>query len=91
MEGNKWVHGHSEESAHCFLLVFVSGIPRAESLPTQLLPQSGFHLNGAPLPTYASEMNGSSSLSAIYSANSVMRGERTFCAFPVCIPNTERI
>lgn len=88
MEGNK---RDTEDSVHYSLLVFVSGIPRAESLPTQLFPQSDFDVNGAPLPAYASEMNGSISLSAIYSANSVMRGECILCAFPVCIPNTERI
>lgn len=75
MEGNKWVHGHAEESARCSLLGFISGIPGTESLPTQPFPQSCFHLNGAPLPR--GEMKGSSSLSAIYSASSVMMGEHT--------------
>lgn len=31
MERNKWVHGHTEENAHCSLLGFVSDIPRAVS------------------------------------------------------------
>lgn len=66
MEGNKWVHGHSEECAHYFPLGFIGSILVAESLPTQLFSQSGFHLNGAPLPTYASDMNDGSLLSLQY-------------------------